>query len=423
MPARPGLRVLLSACACQPGGEGESGTGWRWALALAQAGHEVWVVTRTGNRSAIEKALESHPQPRLHFAYYELPAWARWWRHDDHGAQLGYFLWQLGAYRVARALCRKVAFDVAHHVTGGTFRDPSFLAFLDLPFVFGPVGGGEAAPRELRETFPLRGCLDDLIREAANRAVRIDPLMALVYRRASAILCKSHETAASIPPRYRRKCVVQAGLGADTGRSGARECGRTGFRVLYAGELVYWKGLHLGLMAFAMFRQKHPDARLTVAGSGPDDAWFRRIAWLLGIGAAVTWMPAPGHAAARRVSGDHDAFLFPGLEDANGSAVLDAMSCGLPVVCLDAGSPAVLVDASCGIKVPPGSAGEVVGQLASALSELSGDPALLRVMSEAAARRAREEFSWPRQAARMGSVYRSVCVRQAPRFGATEAPA
>src|SRR5262249_30182969 len=151
-----------------PGKGSEPGIGWRWAVALAQAGHEVWVLTRANNRPAIEKALQERAFSRLHFAYYDLPAWARWWKRGARGVRLYYLLWQLGAYRVARALCRDVAFDVAHHITFGVFRHPSFLAFLGLPFVFGPVGGGESAPRELRGTFPLRGYLSDLVRDAAN---------------------------------------------------------------------------------------------------------------------------------------------------------------------------------------------------------------------------------------------------------------
>src|SRR5262249_23118027 len=158
--------------------------------------------------------------------------------------------------------------------------------------------------RELRGTFPWRGYLSDLIPDAANWAVRIDPLMAMVYRRSAAMLCKTPATLQRIPARYREECVgpprVCTHLKALPAARGRLREG-AGFRMLYAGRLVYWKGLHLGLMAFAMFRRMRPDARLTVVGSGPDEAWFRRIAWLLGLEPAITWVPWVDQAEVMRM--------------------------------------------------------------------------------------------------------------------------
>src|SRR5262245_41888500 len=163
--------------------------------------------------------------------------------------RLHYALWQCGAYWLARRLCRDVQFDVVHHLTYGVFRHPSFLAFLGVPFVFGPVGGGETAPPALRKTFPIRAHFADIVRDIANRAVRFDPLMGAVFRRSALTLCKTAETLGRIPARFRSKCMVQVELGMDEHavvRRGSKD--RSGpFRVLYVGRLVCWKGLHLGL--------------------------------------------------------------------------------------------------------------------------------------------------------------------------------
>lgn len=424
--ARRRLRILLSAYACEPDTGWGSSIDWNWAVALAQAGHEVWVLTRAGNRLAVEKALEKHPLSGLHFAYYDLPGRARWWKHGGRAARLRYFLWQVGAYRVTRDLCRKIPFDVAHDIASGTFRQPSMLAFLDVPFVFGPVGGGETAPRKLRGTFPVRGYVGDLVRDAVNWAMRYDPLMAVVFRRSSAMLCRTREMLHRIPARYREKCMVQVDVGtAAQGSPGVRHRapGQGGFRVLYVGRLVYWKGLHLGLMAFAIFRQARPDARLTVIGDGPDEAWLRRIAWLLGLEDAITWVPWLQRAAVMRAYPRHDALLFPSLHDSSGNAVLEALSRGLPVVCLDAGGPAILVDSSCGVKLRCTEPDEVVQRLADALCAFAEDPVRLRAMGEAAESRARQDFSWARQAGRMAGLYRTVCDRRASHCNPTQVTA
>jgi len=415
---RCGLRILLSAYACEPHKGSEPGVGWHWAVALARAGHEVWVLTRANNRSAIENALAERPVGNLRFVYHDLPAWNRWWKRRGSGVRLYYVLWQWGAYQLARDLCAEVRFDLVHHITFGVFRHPSFMTFLDVPFIFGPVGGGETTPRQLRRTFPLRGYLIDGVRDLANWAVRMDPLMRAVYRRAAAIVCRTDETLRRIPEQYRDKCVVQVEIGADED-SAAPVCRRERkddcFQVLYVGRLIYWKGVHLGVMAFAKLREAHPDARLTIIGSGPDELWLHRLAQRLGLTNTVTWIPRLEHALVMRSYARHDAFLFPSLHDSGGSVVLEALSSGLPVVCLDVGGPGLLVDASCGFRIAAGEPQEVIAGLAHALAQLAQKPGLLRSMGAAAAQRARQQFSWTHQAARMERLYFAVQAGHPPR--------
>ena len=407
----PALRILMSAYACEPHRGSEPGIGWHWATRLARTGHHVCVLTRANNRAPIEGVLEASPVPNLRFVYYDLPEWMRRWKKRAGLSRLYYLLWQWGAYGVARRLCREARYDLVHHITFGVFRLPSFMAFLGLPFVFGPVGGGESAPWSLRKTFPLRGYVIDLFRDIANWVVRVDPLMAAVFRRSDATLCKTGETLQSIPSRFRDKCLVQVELGTEGGTAMPPRARREeeGFRVLYVGRLVYWKGLHLGLAAFARLLESRPGATLSVIGSGPDEAWLRAAAQRLGIGHAVNWIPRLEQAAVMQAYSRHDALLFPSLHDSSGNVVLEALASGLPVVCLDAGGPALLVDPSCGFKVRPLAPQQVVEDLALSLATLAGDRRLARSMGEAAFHRARAHFSWEQQVARMERLYQSVC--------------
>jgi glycosyltransferase involved in cell wall biosynthesis len=405
------LRILLSAYACNPQLGSEPGTGWHWAVELARAGHEVWVMTRAVNQYAIEAAGLVQDLPGLNFMYYDLPQWMHAWSGDAHGMYLHYLLWQWGAYRAMRQLLQPaVPFDVVHHLTFGAFSHPSFLAFLDAPFVFGPVGGGEMTPAPLKKTLPYRGRLIDGARALANRAARFDPMMNAIYHRSSCILCKTRETLDGIPARYRAKCMVlpEVGIEEQRGNEVRRERSDDTFRVLYVGRLIDWKGLHLGLAAFARFCATHRDSQLTVIGGGPDEAWLHDLARQLGIGDRVNWMPPMMHDAVMQTYRRHDVFLYPSLHDASGNAVLEALACGLPVVCLDCGGPALLVEGSCGIRVPPGEPHQVIRAIAQALAAIADNGALARMMSASAIKHVHAHYAWRQQVARMERVYGSL---------------
>ena len=136
--------------------------GWNWVRQIARF-HEVWVITRANNRVAIEKSLAKEPLPNVHWVYFDLPRWARFWKKGERGLYLYYHLWQLGAYFVGKKLHREARIDLIHHATFVNHWMPSFLALLPVPFVWGPVGGGESAPRAFRRCFSLRGKVYEIL--------------------------------------------------------------------------------------------------------------------------------------------------------------------------------------------------------------------------------------------------------------------
>jgi glycosyltransferase involved in cell wall biosynthesis len=397
------VKILLSAYACEPNRGSEPGVGWHWAIELSRLGHTVWVVTRANNRTGIEAELASNPQPNLHFLYYDLPKWARWWKKGGRGVHLYYLLWQWGAYRKARLLIQQVTFDWAHHITFGVFRHPSFMAFLGIPFIFGPLGGGERAPYRLRKSFPFKGYIIDFLRDMINLFVTLDPITRAVYKRSALILCKTKETLKCIPKKYRYKCRICLEIGVDNiyERSMIEDTNRGTingddfFRVLFVGRLIYWKGVHLALKAFSQLYEAVPGAQITVIGSGSDETWLHDIAHGMNIIDKIEWIPWMKQKDVIKAYGEYDVLIFPSLHDSSGNVVLEAMAQGLPVVCLDLGGPAVLVDDTCGVVVKTFGSHEaaVVESLAQALIRFAENHELRRRCSAGASAHA-AQFQW-----------------------------
>lgn len=401
------MKVLISAYACEPDKGSEPGVGWNWAVQAARS-HEVWVLTRGALASVIEREIKANPIERLHFVYHDLPRpWSFFLKHSDTGGYLHYYAWQYTVLATASRLDRQVDFDIAQHVTIAGVRFPSFLMALGVPYVWGPVGGGERAPLNFLGTFGLRSGLRQALRDLSQFFVKFDPLVRRTARNARLIVTTTESTRAALPVWARRKAVVELQIGLKAGEVPWRRGHTAGgtFRVAYIGRLVYWKGLHLGLQAFAMARRTNLAMSLTIIATGPEEQRLRREAARLGLAGAVQFAGRMDRPDALRLLADHDCLLFPSFQDSGGAAVIEAMAAGLAVICLDTGGPAVTVTDDVGIRVPVRSPSQVVAGLANALVALAADPARRKRMGQAGKQRVQDVFLWDRKADVIDALY------------------
>jgi glycosyltransferase involved in cell wall biosynthesis len=404
-----GLRILVSAYACEPGEGSEQGVGWNWVRQIART-HEVWVITRTSNRSRVERELARSPMPNAHFAYVDLPRWARFWKKGSRGLHLYYRLWQFGAYLCARRLQQKIGFDIVHHVTFVNYWMPSVLPLLPVPFIWGPIGGGESAPPAFWQTFGVRGKAYELARHVARRLGELDPLTRLSARRAAVVMATTAQSYDRLRPLGPRNMMIvsEAGL---TQEELARLAGvplrhAEPFRLLSVGRLIHWKGFGLSLRAFARFVKAHPTAEYWVIGDGAERKTLERFARRHGLQRNVVfWGQLPRQAVLDRLA-ECDVLVHPSLHDSGGWVCLEAMAAGRPVVCLDLGGPGVQVTPETGIKVAATSPEQAIHDLAAAYARLASSPALRAGMGRAGRARVAEHFCWEKKAERLFEIYR-----------------
>ncbi len=409
------MKALVSAYACEPGKGSEPGAGWNIVQHLAKH-HELWVITRANNRSAIEAAMARHPNPNLHFVYHDL-ARLLWLKRRLPGAVYPYhYLWQTSLLGLARSLHREVGFDVAHHLTLGSFRYPTSLRRLGIPLVHGPVGGAEEAPFAFWGGFGLRGGIRESLRVASNRFASFDPLVRSTYRSAAITLAVSPETARRVAGFGRPAGPVQVlpliGVSPELIDQVRHNGGATRspgeIKALFVGRLVHWKGVHLAIEAVAKAR-RGADVRLTVLGTGPFERKLIGLAKRLGVGDAVQFRRSvPTLADVYRLYREHDVFLFPSLHESGGMALLEAMAAGLPALVVDRGGPGLSVTEAAGIKASGTTPGAAIADLAEGLLRLAHDADLRSSMGLAAQDRVRSShYLWDMKARELSGIYES----------------
>ncbi|KPF43942.1 hypothetical protein IP87_14720 [beta proteobacterium AAP121] len=399
------MKILVSAFACSPLWGSEPSVGWNWAWELAH-GHEVTVLTHEHFRSHIEAHMQALPAAtpqtdRLCFVYLSCRP-ARGEFHEQLlNSQAYYLRWQRAARQRVLQLLAAQGQALVHHVTWGNFRWPVPLHGLPVPLVVGPLGGGERAPHALYRDMPWKLRLKEVLRDLIIASGRYDPFVARGLAGARWVFCRTPQTLQALPPAARSRACIVHDIGAPPPAPAgtvlpvaARPDGP--LRCLFVGRLLAWKGAHFALRAVQLLRSRGVPVQLTLVGRGEAEAALRDLAARLQLGDAVQWMQDLPREAVLRLYGEHDLFLFPSLHDSGGTVVLESLSRGCPVVCLDLGGPPHFVDESCGRVVPAadGAAAAVPVRLADALQGLAADPALRLRLRQGALAQA-QRHSWP----------------------------
>lgn len=360
------MRILAIAYACEPDKGSEPGAGWAWSRMLARMG-ETWVITRSNNRESIERALVSLPvDERPRFAYVDLPDWARAWKRGQRGIRAYYLLWQIAALRTARRMQKRRRFDIVWHLTLTNIWLGSVGGLVGSPFVYGPMGGGSPSCWNPRIVGP-RGLAYEVLRSLAVTSGRyLNPLARQSWRRATLILVNNEDTARWLPTRYRYKAQVFPNAAIEVPERGARH--PTERVAVFAARLLHWKGGTLAIRAI----QHLPEWQLVIFGTGPDEPRLRRLVNKLGVADRVAfrgWIPRDDLMDIMRAA---SVLLMPSVHDSAPWIVSEAITMGLPAICLDHGGPPAL-GATC---VPLEGPDATARSLAAAVQQAEGKPSL-----------------------------------------------
>src|ERR1700733_8853224 len=409
------MKILLCGHACGPGLGSEPGLTWNWAWYLSDR-HRVWALVHPQHRPDIEAYLQNNSSVRnLQFVWVSLPQWMDPWdpKAGERNLRVHYVLWQWAALAEARKLHRQIEFDVCHYVSWGTINWSPLLWKLGVPFVWGPLGGGQTAPWSLR-AYLGHGWRREAVRNLRVKLTRFAPSLRRTIRHCALILATNRET----------KEVLEA-AGASAGKvhlfldNGVpnellveQQLDRPSRKEIvlhWSGRLEPRKGLPLTLEALAKATQDgSADVYLQVSGDGPERMHFERLAGKLGIAERVSFLGRIPREELLSCFRHADALVWTSLQDSFGSVCLEAMSQGLPLLILDHQGGRDFIPSAASWKVPPTSPNATAEALALAIRQIAGGREDRILRARAAVEFARSQ-TWPLRVNRVELLYQQYC--------------
>lgn len=398
--------ILVTAYAVNPYKGSEDGMGWNFINQIARF-NQVIAVTRENNRESIEKYMSEHPSgvySRITFLYFDLPYWMRWWKKGGRGAMLYYWMWQYGMTGFIRK--QNVQFDIAHNLNFHNDWTPSYLWKLGKPFVWGPIGHHPFIPKQYLKYYGISALAKDRLSWLVkNMFWHFSWSLKKTVKKADAILCMNSEVAKKLHLKNSQYRIMPSVATENQEITPKRET--TTFRLISAGRLVPLKGFDLAIEAFSRYLNENPadtSSELVIVGSGPNKEFLNNLCLKKGIEKQVRFIKWMERKDLLDLYQNASAFLFPSHEGA-GMVVAEALSFGLPVICLDNSGPGEFIDDSCGVGVPESSYEQTVEQLAIEISMLHDKPEILAAKSHAARKAFEERFHWDNRGARLASIY------------------
>lgn len=401
------MRVALVGHACSPLRGSEPGVTWNWAAQLSRF-HDVTLFAFPENRDDVEAELRERPRERLKIEWVTLGKWPDPWKPKRglRGIRPHYVMWQRAAFAKVREFQEKNAFDLVHHVSWATLFQPPKLWKLGLPFIWGPIGGGQTWPANFFQ-YLTQGRLLEHVRQGLVRLPRWNPWVRSALRGADLVLASNGETAKLLRQigAKRVEYFADSGIHPNWLQPSKRTGQRGKLNMLWAGRCEPRKGLPLVLEAMAV--SPDSDIRLTCAGEGPSLEEWKQLANRLGLGDRVQFLGLVPWTRMSELFASHDVFVFPSLRDSQGTVVLEAMARGLPLIALNHQGVANVLSDNAGIKVPVTDPTSTVRGMADAMRTLADNLSLRQQMGECALSRAAEHL-WDRRAETMNRWYEEV---------------
>ena len=190
------------------------------------------------------------------------------------------------------------------------------------------------------------------------------------------------------------------------------KCADAPLRLIYIGRLVPGKGLLETIEGLRLARSRGVNARLVIAGNGPEEPRLRQYTRQASLAREVSFVGAAYGEHKAQLLAQADALALASYTEGLPYSLLEAMAAGVVLIVTAEGAiPDVVTDGEHGLLV----AARDAESIAQAIAALAADRARLTRMSAACRQRIATAYSIERVARDFSQLYWGVCAARAPK--------
>ena len=366
-----------------------------------------------GETDTMEEYLKEHAVNNVRFIAVKpnrLANLLNWPNRHDFLVYTFYYafsVWQREAYNVAREISKAEHFDLIHYVGPIGYREPGYLWKLGLPYVWGPVGGANNAPRQLMKHMPLAGRAKLTFRSVAN-TIQFHTMRRLKKALAATdvLLTATSENQRKFRQVHHKEslCLPENCITGPIALDESKFANPVRYNLIVIGRLDANKSVGLFLEALAQMRNRgrlHVD----IVGDGPLRAGLQGYAREHVLDGLITWHGQLPRADAVKIFNRAHLHVITSVSEGNPTTIWEAMSYGVPTMSFDHCGMHDTLCPKCGILVPIAPMYEdCVAAIASNIDALLEQPERFSQLAHGTVECARK-FTWAKREEFLNKLY------------------
>ncbi len=345
------LKILINAYACNPYKGSEAQLGWNIISRLSKF-HDLTVLTDHINKTDIDNFFKNKKN-NISFNYVKRKRYSILEKIWPPSYYWSYAKWQKCAYKFIRD---NKNFDICHQLNMIGIREPGYLWKINIPFIYGPVGGLTYYPKE----FILNSGIYVFIYSLTYNIIRFIDLnfksrTKFALKKANKnVLASNSDTQNLLVKYFKVKSKLFLPVAADHKIQKLRnKKQKKQVNFFWGGMHIRRKSLNICLEALSKVDKKI-DWRLHVTGTGVMSNKWKLLAKKLNIEKKCIFY---GYLKKRndlpKIIEKCDVHLFSSIKEDTPAIIMETMSLGLPTICFDLFGAKDLVNKNRGIKIKP----------------------------------------------------------------------
>ena len=356
--------ILVMAYAISPYRGSEYAVAWNYVTHMSKNNNLTVLYgmsdNHMGETDTMEEYLKEHAVNNVRFIAVKpnrLANLLNWPNRHDFLVYTFYYafsVWQREAYNVAREISKAEHFDLIHYVGPIGYREPGYLWKLGLPYVWGPVGGVNNAPRQLMKHMPLAGRMKQTFRSVAN-TIQFHTMHRLkkALEATDVLLTATSENQQKFRQVHHKDsiCLPENCITGTITLDESKFNNPAKYNIIVIGRLDARKSVGVFLEAMAQVRNRDK-LHVDIVGDGPLRARLQGYDCEHGLDGLITWHGQLPRVEAVKIFNRAHLHVITSVSEGNPTTIWEAMSYGVPTMSFDHCGMHDILCSKCGILVP-----------------------------------------------------------------------
>ena len=409
-------KILVMAYAISPSRGSEYAVAWNYVKHMSKE-NDLTVIygmsdNHMGETYTLENYLQKHEMPHVRFITVKPNKWTNllnWPNRHNFLVYTFYYafeFWHRQAYKRAKELVKKEHFDLIHFVGPIGYREPGYLWKLGIPYIWGPIGGANNAPRQLMKRMPLLGKLKQSFRSIANTIqfhTKIRLRKALEHT--DILLTATSENQAKFKKVHHKEsiCIPENCITGETNLDLTKFKNPRKYKLIVVGTLDARKSV--GIFLEALTHVHHKDMiQIDIVGGGPLKERLIEYANANNLN-MITWHGQLPREQAVKVFNSAHLHVITSVSEGNPTTIWEAMSYGVPTMSFDHCGMHDTLCERCGIRIPIAKRYEdCVLAVAKEIDNLIEHPERFRQLAEGTLECAKK-YTWAERESFLNNLY------------------